>query len=92
VRTFEQPGFKSQNSKSLQEGCCRGWFAIETSADSGRAVAKALSAVDSGETKMIIRPTQEAAEVIATISLIMTNLAPGAVPRAIRRLETVEGF
>jgi len=41
---------------------------------------------------MIIRPTQEAAEVIATISLIMTNLAPGAAPRAIRRLQTVEGF
>jgi hypothetical protein len=74
----------------LQESCDRGWFARETSADSGRAVAKALSAVDNGETKMIIRPTEEATEIIAAIPLTMKNLSPGPALRTVRPLQAVE--
>jgi hypothetical protein len=74
----------------LQESCGRGWFARETSADSGRAVAKALPAVDSGETKMIIRPTEEAIEIIAAIPLNMADLSPGPALRTVRRLQTIE--
>ena len=65
-------GFKSQNSKSLQERC-GGWFTAETSADSARAIANAFSAIESGETKMMIKPQHVAAETTVAIDLIMTN-------------------
>jgi hypothetical protein len=81
TRPFERGELRNQTSKSSQQRCASGWFAeasrgLLTAAspfDAAPTVAKAVSIVDNGRTKVAIRPTQAAAEIIAAILLIMTS-------------------
>jgi hypothetical protein len=81
TRPFERGELRNQTSKSSQQRCASGWFAevscglltAESPFDAARTVAKAVSIVDSGRTKVAIRATQAAAEIIAAILLIMTS-------------------
>ena len=81
TRPFERGELRNQTSKSSQQRCASGWFAeasrgLLTAAspfDAAPTVAKAVSIVDNVRTKVAIRPTQAAAEIIAAILLIMTS-------------------